>query len=233
MIISVVNQKGGVGKSTISTNIAVSFAQLGKRVLFVDADDQKSALNWINNRPEKSPTIVGTHLGTQHLKKQVKELSKNYDVTIIDGKGIISEASKAALVISDFFIVPVGPGTFDLHSTEDFIDQVINEVSSFKDTKGAILFNQMDKTILTKQINKYIHSLEFPVFETMLPRLAAFREATSKNLSISEYAPASSASIAFENFFQELCDGLGVKNDKKLRNRKEKNHRATEQSRHY
>jgi chromosome partitioning protein len=222
MIISVVNQKGGVGKSTISTSIAVSFAQLGNRVLFIDSDDQKSALDWINNRPEKSWKIVGTHLGTQHLKKQVKELSKNYDVTIIDGKGIISEASKAALVISDFFIIPVEPGTFDLNSTEDFIEQVVKEVASFKDTKGALLLNKMDTTSLAKQISKYIRTIDFPVFEASIPRLTAFREASSKGLSITEYAPGSTACVAYNKFFNELCEGLGVKHDKKLRSGKEK-----------
>jgi chromosome partitioning protein len=217
MIIAIINQKGGVGKSTISTNLAVAFALLDYRVLFIDADDQKSSLDWINSRPEGLPKIVGTHLGTQHLRKQVVELSKNYDVTIIDGKGIISEASKAALVISDFFIVPATPGTFDLHSTEDFLEKVIQEVSSFKDTKGAILLNMMDATSLSKNIETYIRTLEFPVFETKISRLTAFKEAASKGLSISEYAPSSKASHEFRNFFIELCEGLGVDHGKKLR----------------
>lgn len=226
MIISVVNQKGGVGKSTVSTSLAVSFALLNYRVLFIDSDDQKSSLDWINNRPDGRCKIVGTHLGTQHLKKQVRELSKNYDVTIIDGKGIISEASKAALVISDFFIVPVSPGTYDLHSTEDFIDKVVQEVSSFKDTNGAILLNMMDSTSLSREIEGYIRSLDFPVFEAKLSRLTAFREAASKGLSVSEYASSSKANIEFERFFKELCDGIGVDYGKKLRSRSQKSKHA-------
>lgn len=226
MIISVVNQKGGVGKSTVSTNIAVAFAMLDNRVLFIDSDDQKSSLDWINSRPEGSVNIVGTHLGTQHLMKQVRELSKNYDVTIIDGKGIISEASKAALVISDFFVVPVSPGTYDLHSTEDFLEKVVQEVSSFKETKGAIVLNMMDTTSLSREIEKYVRNLEFPVFDAKLSRLTAFREAASKGLSIREYAPHSKANDEFEAFFNELCEGLGVDHGKKLRGRPEKGKRT-------
>lgn len=226
MIISVVNQKGGVGKSTVSTNVAVAFARLDYRVLFIDSDDQKSALDWINNRPEGYSKIVGTHLGTQHLRKQVRELSKNYDVTIIDGKGIISEASKAALVISDFFIVPVAPGTYDLHSTEDFLEKVVQEVSSFKETKGALVLNMMDTTSLSKEIEKYIRDLDFPVFEAKISRLTAFKEAASKGLSIQEYAPFSKANDEFERFFKELCEGLGVDHGKKLRSGTQKDKRT-------
>lgn len=230
MIISVVNQKGGVGKSTVSTNIAVAFARLGYRVLFIDSDDQKSALDWINSRPEDRPKIVGTHLGTQHLRKQVRELSKNYDVTVIDGKGIISEASKAALVISDFFVVPVAPGTYDLHSTEDFLEKVVKEVSSFKETKGAILLNMMDTTSLSKEIEKYIRTLDCPVFEAKLSRLTAFKEAASKGLSIQEYAPSSKASDEFKQVFKELCEGIGVDYGKELRSGTQKAKRSSRAS---
>jgi len=217
MIISVLSQKGGVGKSTISTNIAATLAQLGYQVLLVDSDDQKSGLDWLERRPETAARIVGTHLGSQHLKKQASELSKNYDFTVIDGKGIISEASKAALIISDFFIVPVAPGAFDLHSTEDFIENVINEVATFKDTKGAILLNMMDTTALAKGIETYVRNLEFPVFDSTLSRLTAFKEAAYQGLSIAEYAPASKACDEFRNFFKELCEGMGVDHGKNLR----------------
>ena len=86
MIIVLGSQKGGVGKSTLAVSIAAYLMSLGKRVLIVDADDQKSVLTWYNNRPEELPHIPVTG-ATGNIKAMLKEHEKSYDFVIADCAG--------------------------------------------------------------------------------------------------------------------------------------------------
>lgn len=222
VIISVVSEKGGVGKSTLSVNIASAFATRGKKVLLIDSDDQTSSMDWLTSRPDNIPRIIGTQLLGANLRKQAPVLAEDYDVTIIDCKGLVSEMAKAAIVISDFFVVPIAPGLFDLRATERFIENTIADVSTYKDTKGAILLNMIDTTLFSRQIERYVRELNFPVFDSTITRYCAHKEALSQGLSVSEYAPKDKASLEFTAFFHELCAALGVDDEKGFSNKTKK-----------
>jgi chromosome partitioning protein len=86
MIIVLGSQKGGVGKSTLAVSIAAYLMALGKRVLIVDADDQKSVLTWYNNRPENLPHMPVTG-ASGNIKAMLKEHEKSYDFVIADCAG--------------------------------------------------------------------------------------------------------------------------------------------------
>lgn len=84
MIISVLNQKGGVGKTTLSSNIAAQLASEGHRILLIDADPQGSSLDWSAAREADSlVTVVGLPRATLH--KEIGKFSNDYDHIIIDG----------------------------------------------------------------------------------------------------------------------------------------------------
>src|SRR5918998_6809385 len=92
MIIAIVNQKGGCGKTTIATNLAAMFAAEGREVLLVDADpEQHSAMNWCADRPEHLPKVHSSSLPARNLRKDADSLRQKWEMVIIDGGGRVTE----------------------------------------------------------------------------------------------------------------------------------------------
>jgi len=85
MIISVVNQKGGTGKTTVATNLAACFAGEGREVLVIDADPQQSSLDWRADRPEDQSPVQAVGLPARNLHQEIAPFRRKYDVILIDG----------------------------------------------------------------------------------------------------------------------------------------------------
>jgi len=117
VIIAVVSQKGGTGKTTIATNLAACYAAQGREVMLVDADPQHSALDWKADRPSTLPSVHALHLPEKNLFQEVQHLRQKYELLIIDGGGRITATARAAVAAADFLIIPTLPSKFDLLST--------------------------------------------------------------------------------------------------------------------
>jgi chromosome partitioning protein len=209
MILGVVNQKGGTGKTTVSTNLATLFAGEGRDVLLIDADPQRSALNWRADRPEQSPQVQTIGLPGQNLRLEIEPFRKKYDIIIIDGAGRVTESARAAVVVSDFVIVPTLPSKPDTLSTEDFFTQVIEQVRAMKDVSGAILINQVQTgTVMSRLSEDHLRSIGYPLFTTALHQYVAYREAIAAGLGVVEYDKNSKAALEMMLLFAEVKEAM-------------------------
>jgi chromosome partitioning protein len=209
MILAVVNQKGGTGKSTVATNIASCFAAEGREVLLIDADPQHTALDWRADRPDDQPLLQAIGLPIRNLHQELEPFRRKYEVIIIDGGGRITATARAAVLASDFIIVPILPSKPDLLSTQDFFREVINEVTAVKDIQGAILINQVQTgTLINREVREHLKELHYPVFDTVLHLYVAYKEAMAAGLSVIEYDPKSKAAQEMAAFFHELEEVL-------------------------
>jgi chromosome partitioning protein len=209
MILAVVNQKGGTGKSTVATNIASCFAAEGREVLLIDADPQHTALDWRADRPNDQPLLQAIGLPVRNLHQELEPFRRKYEVIIIDGGGRITATARAAVMVSDFLIVPILPSKPDLLSTQDFFREVINEVTAMKDIQGAILINQVQTgTLINREVREHLKELHYPVFDTVLHLYVAYKEAMAAGLSVMEYDPKSKAAQEMAAFFHELEEVL-------------------------
>ncbi|NVK34283.1 MAG: ParA family protein [Rhodobacteraceae bacterium] len=134
--ILVVNSKGGCGKTTLATNLAVAFARRGDAVALADADRQKSSIAWVKRRDKSKPGIVS--LNWSKVENIGEDKNKDLDVIVIDGPGgLRSELAKTLIAEASEIVVPVLPSVFDWDATFKFLD-AISELKRVRKGKAEI-----------------------------------------------------------------------------------------------
>jgi chromosome partitioning protein len=206
MIISVVNQKGGCGKSTIATNLATLYAREGREVLLVDADpEQHSAMNWCADRSEALPKIHSSSLPARNLRKEADAIRRKWEIVIIDGGARVTEHAHAAVAAADWLVIPVRPSKVDLDATAQFLDIVQTDMQRRDDLNGGLLINQIQEgTAIGNAAKQQIAEWDFPLFKNVLHSYVAFNEALWQGQSVVEYQPQSKAAADMNAFFKEL-----------------------------
>lgn len=119
-VLSVLNGKGGVGKTTTTINVAACLSRMGFKVVVVDTDPQSSVANWVS---DNCPFYVATAPDEKQIYQVKKSLSE-YDYILIDGAGSISAISAAAVMVSDMVIVPITPSPLDFAASVAILDVV-------------------------------------------------------------------------------------------------------------
>lgn len=196
MIITVGNTKGGVGKTTIAVNLAITRALAGRDVWLIDGDRQGTAQTAISIRAEAGhmPGIAcATYPDGTVLRSQVRQQKDKYDEVVIDAGGRDSTSLRAALVLSDVLLVPFQPRSYDVWALND-IAELVDEARSVRDGLRALaVLNCADPGEQSSDNSEAAAAVaDIPQFEylpTPLRRRKAFANAASVGQCVLEIKP--------------------------------------------
>ena len=157
-VIVIANPKGGVGKSTISTNLAGYFAKRGHNVMLGDADVQQSSRAWLALRPGSLPPISSWEIGEGHVAKPPKGTTH----MVLDTPAGLRGARLAEVMrIADKVIVPLQPSMFDILATQDFLQEL--KAKHGRHAVGVVGMRVNIRTRAADQLAHYAGTLELPV----------------------------------------------------------------------
>jgi chromosome partitioning protein len=203
MIISFVNQKGGVGKTTSAINIAASLKRRNYEVKFIDADPQGSASHW--QAVESNNAFEILHHPEPISKRDIEELSQDCDFLVIDAPPAIGDITKSILAVTDLSIIPLSPSSLDIWSCKGTLDMVDEAQDENPDLHVKLLINRkIPGTRVGREARDSLSIFDIDLLNTELCQRVAYIDAMTSGVSVMQYAPSSKAASEIEN----LCDEL-------------------------
>lgn len=197
MIISVTTTKGGTGKTTITTNLAVSFAQRGYKVCIIDADTgQFSSSEWARDRADEHIHIPVYKVVAEKLNKEAKLLSETFDIVFIDGRPTLSETTDRLILASDVVIIPVQTSKIDISAFEVYVKRFV-EINQMKEDYGAytvafallnrVKSNTIIKTETREFVEEIIANKKITLLKAEIGDRVAYQDAPTQGLGVVEY----------------------------------------------
>jgi len=186
MIISFVNQKGGVGKTTISVNVAACLVRQGYKVVLIDADKQATSSTWASLRDENPFPVVA--MPRENMAREAIELSRNYDFTIIDAPPHAEAIMRACIIAADFVIMPIEPSGPSAWAKDETVKQ-IQQAATFKETlkRAFVVSRKIGNTVIGRDIRGMVEDSGIPVLKTDIEQRVAQAEALTLGKTIFEY----------------------------------------------
>lgn len=182
--ISILNQKGGSGKTTIATNIATGLARMGGQVLLVDTDPQGSARDWRSANQQSGVPVIG--LDRPSLANDLRDFSKQYDIVVIDGAPQLKDMAAAAIRASDAILVPVQPSPYDIWATADLVELIKarQEITDGKMQASFIVSRAIQNTKLSNEVIDALSHYSLPIFKSMTCQRVVYATSASSGLSV-------------------------------------------------
>ena len=217
-IISVANQKGGTGKTTVAMALAGTLGRRGHRVLVVDADPQGSATRWASSAPDGQPfpaTLSGLSAAGSKVHREVKKYVDDYDYIVVDcPPSVDSPVPMSALMISDLVLIPVIPSPPDLWAAVGIRQIIANVKESVNEGLVARLIPNMcqPNTEVARESLDVIRDFGLPVTEAKLHHRTAYRQAAAYGATVHAFgARAAAAIVEVEGLVDEIVTLLNSK----------------------
>lgn len=183
-IISVLNPKGGSGKTTISTNLARSLHERGYSVLLVDSDPQGSARDWHAANEDNPIELVA--LDRPNNVKTLTSMASNYDYVVIDGAAKLEDMIAACIKVSDLVLIPVQPSPYDIWAASDLVDfiKARQDVTDGMPRATFVISRIVEGTRLGSDVRTVLDEYELPVCVTTITQRQVYPQSASEGMTV-------------------------------------------------
>lgn len=183
MIIALLNQKGGVGKTTLATHIAGELAMQGSSVILLDADPQGSALDWTQRRSQNGlPRLFSAvGLARETLHQEAPELARRCDHIVMDGPPRIAALARSALLAADLVLIPVQPSPYDVWASAEMVS-LIREAQVFRPAlRAAFVINRrISTTVIGREARNALTDQPLPSLLSEVRQRIVFADSVAR-----------------------------------------------------
>lgn len=215
-VLAFVNQKGGVGKSTLATNTAAILSE-NYRVVLLDTDEQGSSELWCNARDEDFAANYKVRSFSKHYKKTVnasavtidlEDIAMGCDILVVDTPGRNEFVSLGVISAANLVIIPLTPGNYSLWSS-DATMRLIQRVAAIRseDFAARFLLNRRDKRKVSEDMEQALKEYEIPLLKTTIGNRNIY-ENSSGGLSVLEIAARSASDREGQREMRELVEEI-------------------------
>lgn len=210
MIVGLLNQKGGAGKTTLSVNLAASLSRSGARVLLIDADPQGSSLDWAAAR-QTNPLFSVVGLPRPTIHKEIAQVGKGYDHIVIDGPPRVTDLARSAIMASDVVLIPVQPSPYDVWAASEVV-KLIGEATIYKQNllSAFVVNRKIVNTAIGRDVGEALAAYPVPVFHASIAQRVIFAEAAAQGKAVYEIDPEGPAAREIESVVAELLRTVRV-----------------------
>lgn len=202
-VISLANQKGGCGKSTIIMNLALNFALHKKKVILFDTDPQQSSYETLQVRDDKLLKVVAVY---SDIYQTLEKYEPYYDYALIDTPPHDTEIVTVSIVCSDLVIIPVQDSPLDIRSTKITVDLIRKVRELNPELKSYFLLSRIQpQTILARELAEILQNrYETELLNTQISNRVAYKYSLIYGKSVNEMFSNDTASAEIDNLSDEI-----------------------------
>lgn len=206
-VISVLNRKGGVGKSTIACQLARGLQLAGTEVMIVDTDAQGTASDWSESGERDTPLVVKIDRAT--LEDDIPKAGKQFDIVVIDGAAKAERMNVSAVKASDLVLIPIQPSAVDIWPVKETVDiiQARQEVTG-RPQAAFVISRAIVGTNLASSVQDALAGLDVPVLSSRTHQRVAYAEAMGKGAGVMDLDANSKAAGEIHEMTEEVSDIL-------------------------
>ena len=210
MVITIAQQKGGAGKTTLAIHLALAWAAAGRRVAIVDIDPQASLSTWFKLRHERlggsGTPIDAVAVSGWRVAGEVERKAAAHDIVLIDSPPHAETEARVAVRAGRLVLVPVQPSPIDLWATRPTL-----ELARAEKTPALLVLNRVPaRASLTGIVLEAFNSLDVPLAETQIGNRVALAAAINEGQGILEYEPSSMAAQEIKALANEILQRLAA-----------------------
>ena len=208
VVISLLNQKGGVGKTTLAVDLAANLTRRGARALLIDADSQGSALDWAAARDD-APLFSVVGLPRPSLHKEIGAIGQDYEYVLIDGPPRVADVTRSAILAADLVRVPIQPSPYDIWAAHEVVE-LIEEAKVYKDAlkAGFVVNRRIANTVIGRDAREALATYELSTLNATITQRVVFAEAAAAGRSVFEMYPGGPGAAEIDLLIDEAIELL-------------------------